>query len=119
MIPENAMNYFAEASRVLKPYGRCVLSFFLLDYYQSDHPRPLGFNRTDFNFDYSYKDYGDDFAIVFPDNPEQMTAYRLRFIERLSQQNELTLAREPVPGIWSGTVTQPIGAQDIVILQKN
>jgi len=75
MLPEAAERYFRTA-RVLKRGGRAVFSCFLLDNDVAGRERPLGFGRDAFNFDHSFGDYGDDFAIVVPSNPEQMTAFR-------------------------------------------
>lgn len=118
MLPNAAASYFEQAARVLKPGGRCVFSFFLLDYYQAGRPRPLGFDRPIFNFDHAYKSYGDEFATVVPENPEQMTAYRLSLIERYAAKANLVLAQPPVPGLWSGQFERWIGAQDVIILEK-
>jgi len=118
MLPEAAENYFMETSRVLKPDGRCLFSFFLLDNYCPGQPRPLGFDKPIFNFDYHYGHYGGDFAIVDPENPECMTAYSHRMIERFSTVAELKLAQAPIPGLWSGSTSTWVGAQDMVILTK-
>jgi SAM-dependent methyltransferase len=117
MLPEAAANYFQESARVLKPDGLCLFSFFLLDNYRPGEPRPLGFARSDFNFDHQYGNYGDDFAIVDIDNPEYMTAYSLSLIERFARQGSLELAQGPVPGLWSGSTSSWVGAQDLVILK--
>ena len=118
MLPEAAANYFQESARVLKPNGRCLFSFFLLDNYRPGQPRHPGFEQPDFNFDYQYGNYGNNFAIAKPDNPEQMTAYSLSLIERFAAQAGLELAQAPVPGLWSGSTSTPVGAQDLVILKK-
>lgn len=118
MLPDASAHYFRESSRVLKPGGRCVYSFFLLDNYLQSQPRPLGFCDPIFNFDYSYGGYGVEFSIVTPTNPEQMTAYKLCLIERLALQAELKLAHEPLPGLWSGTTEDWVGTQDLVVLVK-
>jgi SAM-dependent methyltransferase len=117
-LPEVAEHYFREAARVLKPGGRCVFSFFLLDYYRPGRPRPMVFSRSAFDFDHAYGGYGDDFAIVVPENPEQMTAFRLALLERLVAQAGLEFAQAPVPGLWSGVVQNWVCAQDLIILRK-
>ncbi|NMG06646.1 class I SAM-dependent methyltransferase [Brasilonema sp. UFV-L1] len=117
MLPETTANYFQQAARVLKPDGRCLFSFFVLDNYQPGQPRPLGFARPDFNFDHHYGDNGNDFAIVTPENPEYMTAYSLDLIKRLAAQAGLELVQAPLPGLWSGSTSTWIGAQDLVILK--
>ena len=95
-----------------------MFSFFLLDNYRPGQPRPLGFVRPIFDFDHSYGTYQDDFAIVEPGNPEQMTAYRLRMLERFAADAKLAIAQPPVPGCWSGSHPAWVGAQDLLILVK-
>lgn len=116
MAPANVMHYFREARRALAPGGRCVFSFFLLDYYDPGAKRPHGFGHSRFAFDHSFGAHGDDFAIAQPDNPEQMTAYRSSFVERMAAEAGLQLAGEPRPGLWSGLFDNGILAQDLVIL---
>ncbi len=118
MLPETTANYFNETARVLKPGGRCLFSFFLLDNYKHEQQRPLGFARPDFNFNHTYKNYGNDFAILVPENPEQMTAYKLSFIEGFAAKSQLKLAQPAIPGLWSGNSTSWIGAQDLIVLIK-
>ncbi len=118
LLPETAARYLAEAARVLKPDGRCLVSFFLLDNYRTNHLRPFMFARREFAFEHQYGGYGDDFAIAVPDRPEETTAYRLRLIERFAAQAGLALAQPPIPGMWSGTASTWVGAQDLVILTK-
>ncbi|MGB7085116.1 MAG: class I SAM-dependent methyltransferase [Phormidesmis sp.] len=119
MLPETTSHYFSETARVLKPGGRVVFSVFLLDNYRPSQPRPLGFNRSDFNFDHTYGEYGDSFAIAAPDNPEQMTAYRLQLIENFAADANLSWNQKPIPGLWSGTNTSWVGAQDLILLEKS
>ena len=118
MLPDTAQHYFEESFRVLKPKGRAVFSFFLLDYYRRDQPRPLGFANPVFNFDHPYGQYGNEFATATLDNPEQMTAYRLRLLKNFATQAGFEPVQAPIPGLWSGTHSHPIGAQDLVVFTK-
>ncbi|MGQ0639262.1 MAG: class I SAM-dependent methyltransferase [Gemmatimonadaceae bacterium] len=118
ILPEAAARYFRETARVLKPGGRVLFSCFLLDNYLQGRPRPLGFGRDAFNFDHSYGSYGDQFAIVVPDNPEQMTAYRSELLQRFASDASLSLVQPPVPGFWSGASASWIGMQDLLVLTK-
>lgn len=117
MAPENAAHYFREAARVLAPGGRCVFSFFLLDFYRPGHARPLGFARREFDFHLDQSRFEGDFSTISDDDPEYMTAYHTRLVGRLAADAGLALAHDPVPGLWSGTVDRPIGAQDVVVLR--
>ena len=117
MTPENTANYFREASRVLRAGGRCLFSFFLLDYYQPVDRRPAGFDKPDFNLVHPYSPDSDGCALAFPEDPERMTGYRLSFIRQLAEDAGLRMQEPPLPGYWSG-VPNYIGAQDLVVLIK-
>jgi SAM-dependent methyltransferase len=117
MLPENTAHYFQEAGRVLRPGGCCLFSFFLLDLYVPGRKRPVAFESESFDFDVSYGKYGDDFAAVDAGNLERMTAYRLRLIGRFAEEAGLRIEKH-VPGMWSGAVTNWIGAQDLVVMRK-
>ena len=117
MLPPIVERYINEAARVLKPRGRCVFSFFLLDNYLAGRPRPLGFARPAFDFDHEWGDWGPRFAVGVPANPEEMTAYRLELVRDIAAGAGLRPASDPVPGLWSGRWDAPVGAQDIVVLE--
>jgi SAM-dependent methyltransferase len=118
MLPENTAHYFREAARILRPGGRCVFSFFLLDFYHPGQARPFVFARPDFNFDHPYGGFGRDFAIADVENPERMTAFSTDLVRRMAADAGLSLVTDPVPGLWSGTHDAPVGAQDVVVLQR-
>jgi SAM-dependent methyltransferase len=118
LLPESAAHYVRESGRVLRPGGRCVFSLFLLDHYRPGQTRPSGFDRPMFDFDHAYGGYGDEFAVGVPSNPEEMTAYRLRMIERFAADAGLSLERAPLPGFWSGGFEAWFCAQDLVVLVK-
>jgi SAM-dependent methyltransferase len=118
LLPKAAENYFRETARVLKPNGQAIFSFFLLDNYRPEQPRPLGFARPNFNFEHTYGSYENGFMISNPRNPEEMTAYRLSLINHFSAQAGLEFAQAPVPGLWSGSTSTWVGAQDLIILRK-
>jgi SAM-dependent methyltransferase len=118
MLPSITQNYFKQTARVLKKDGRAVFSFFVLDHYRPGEARPLGFSRAGFNFDHEYLEYGNEFKISNPENPEEMTAYKKALIEKYAAEAGLELVLEPVAGLWSGSFSTWIGAQDIVVLRK-
>jgi SAM-dependent methyltransferase len=117
MLPEATAHYFRESQRVLKLGGRCVFSFFLLDNYVPGRKRPMSFNHEMFNVDHAFGEWGDDFKIGDPQNPEAISAYRLQLIERCAADAGLKLARPPVPGMWSGAFDNWISIQDLLIFQ--
>lgn len=117
MLPDATANYLRETARVMRPGGRCLFSFFLLDYYRPGHPRPHGFARPDFDLDHRIEALGDDFRVGFPEDPERMTGYRLGLIERLAARAGLERAGDPIPGLWSGTELHWVAAQDLLVLR--
>ena len=118
MLPDIAAHYFKQTARVLKPNGRAIFSFFVLDNYWPGHPRPLGFARPGFNFDYSYETFGSDFRIANPNNPEEMTAYKKTLVLKYAEDAGLEMVQDPLPGFWSGSTANWIGVQDLVVLRK-
>jgi SAM-dependent methyltransferase len=116
MIPENTARYMRETKRVLKPAGRALFSFFLLDNYDRLRSRRLEFSKPSFNFDHEYQDYGNGFAISDPSDPELMTAYSRRLITTLADQAGLQIIDPILPGLWSNRFENWVGAQDVVVL---
>lgn len=80
---------------------------------------PAWVRTAGFRLDHEYEDYGSDFAIVMPENPEQMTAYRLEFLSRMAESAGLRLEGLSIPGLWSGSFERWVGAQDLIVLVKN
>ena len=116
MAPDAAARYFAESARVLRPGGRCLFSFFLLDNLRPAAERPRAFAGE--AFDFAHLDPAvDGHAASFLENPEQMTAYSIARIEQLAAAAGLKLEREPLPGFWSGASSW-VSAQDLVVLRR-
>jgi SAM-dependent methyltransferase len=118
MRPAAVARYMTESARVLRPGGRCVFSFFLLDLYDPARPRPLGFADPRFAFDHRHPGWGPDVGVAEPASPEQMTAYRIRLVRRMARDAGLRIDGRPIQGIWSGAARAPVGAQDLVVLHK-
>lgn len=118
LLPEVATNYLQQAARVLKPEGRCIFSFFLLDNYQAGRKRWNLFEMPIFNFDHNLEQYGSDFAVGVAENPEETTAFRLALIEEMMAKAGLQLAQPPLTGMWSGAKSNWISTQDLLILKK-
>lgn len=118
MLPGGTSRYFQEASRVLAPGGRCVFSFFLLDFYDPRARRAPGFDVDYFALDHHIEPWGPEFAVADPADTEQLTAYRVSMIKRFVSAAGLVFATDPLPGYWSGTSERWIGTQDLVVLRK-
>ena len=114
--PDGLRNYVREAARVLRPSGRCVFSFFLLDHYRAGAPRPRKFSGPEFDFE-RYP-IGDDMALATLGRGEQLAAYRSPLIEHLARESGLAMAGRPLPGHWSGSAENWVEEHDVVILEK-
>jgi SAM-dependent methyltransferase len=117
MSPENTAHYIRESARVLRPGGRCVFSFFLVDQITPGVVRPGPFHRADFDFAHRMAGWGDEFRYVRPENPEQMTAYRTSLVARFAAEAGLAMS-PPVPGRWSGTAANSVTVQDLLVLTR-
>ncbi len=47
-----------------------------------------------------------------------MTAYKISFIEQFASEAGLRLVDTPLNGFWSGSTSNWISTQDVVILEK-
>ena len=56
---------------------------------------------------------------VVPENAEQMTAYRYSLLKKYAKKEGLIIVDSPATGLWSGSSKTWIGAQDLVVLQKD
>lgn len=121
MLPRDLSHYLAEVSRVLRPGGRCVVTFFLhtaetaacvregrstfrLPYRYGRSPRPVGADPQ----------YGDCFT-ESPSEVERVVAYERRWVLDQFAASGLTVDTE-LPGSWSGR-SGP-GFQDVVTATK-
>ena len=98
-----AEHYLAESMRVLRPGGRLLATFFLLD---DDSRAALRAGRTTIPFPIDPEE--TEMAVADPDLPEEAVAFDVRWVrERLD-------VRSIDPGAWRGTPTAR-SYQDIVI----
>jgi SAM-dependent methyltransferase len=98
-----AEHYLAEAIRVLRPGGRLLATFFLLD----DESRAA---MRDLRTPLTFHDPDQEVAVADPSLPEEAVAYDERWVrERLD-------VRSIDPGTWRGNPSPPARSyQDIVI----
>jgi SAM-dependent methyltransferase len=100
-----AEHYLAEALRVLRPGGRLLATFFLLD---DDSRAALRAGRTTIPFPIDTEEA--DMAVADPDLPEEAVAFDERWVRaRLD-------VRSIDPGTWRGRPSAPARSyQDIVV----
>lgn len=110
MRPAEVENYLREMSRVLKPEGRCLVTFFLLNEEQRDLASK-GNQKLAFNF-------GDGpWRYIYPQRPESAVAYEENYIVDLFSKYGFKL-REPIHyGTWTGR-PDGLSFQDLLILRK-
>ena len=110
MLPPDMENYLAEIARVLKPGGRCFISFFLLNdvsmaWVKKGIAKQLRFDR-DCGF----------YRLANPDTPEAAIAFDEDYIRKLYDRNGLQI-REFFYGKWSRRETY-LSDQDIILAVK-
>lgn len=117
LLPDRAAHYLHEMRRVLVPGGRAVISVFVLDWYAPERTRPLGFARAAFDFRHQLDDQAG-VAVSNPQNPEAMIAYSMDALAGMLEAAGLRLCEAPVPGLWSGAHPAPVGAQDVLVVER-
>lgn len=113
MLKEDMENYFTEIERVLKPKGRCLISFFVLNTYSIEM---IAAKKSIFNFQYEITGY----RTVDRETPEIAVAYPEKTIRELFAKNKLSII-EPIHfGWWSKGKQRspPSTLQDIVVAIK-
>lgn len=111
MLPADVENYMAELARVLKPSGRCLATYFLLN---EESMRLIELGKSSLNFSSPFGVYRSTHEI----GCEQAVAYDESFIRSLYDKNML-IVREPIRyGAWCGR-TDFLSGQDIVLAWKD
>lgn len=109
MLPADVKNYLSEITRVLRPGGRCAISFFLLN---EESRRRMAEGLGAFNF----KCELDGCYTQNAENPEWAVAYDEERVRFMFGECGLTI-REPILyGTWSSSEVQ---MQDIVVAFKS
>ncbi|MBK9924016.1 MAG: class I SAM-dependent methyltransferase [Anaerolineales bacterium] len=110
MLPSDTESYTREISRVLKPGGKCFITYFLI----TDDPKSL--NRSSVsNLDFIHQ--GKNYRTPNKSNPESAVGYDAKYIEHIYQANNLKIDKFIKYGDWSGR-DDYLGSQDIVIAKK-
>jgi SAM-dependent methyltransferase len=110
LLPEEARHYLAETARVLKPGGRCLLTFFLLTH---EAERELSAGRTMLDFAHPIPGGRTTDAA----QPEEATAFPTDDVRAWCAGAGLAV-REPIHyGVWSGTPGATT-LQDMVVAER-
>lgn len=112
LLPEETEHYFCEAARVLKPQGRCLFSFFLLDRYRG----PGTTTSSQYVFEHPLAQH-EGVAVRDPECPDVAIAYRESIVERAAQDAGLRVMRF-IPGLWTNSGGWAVNEQDLVVLER-
>ena len=111
LLPRDAANYLMESRRVLRNGGRCLFSFFVLDYYRGPGTSSLSF----YEFDHPLADF-DGVAVYEPQVPEHIIAYKIATVEKMASEAGFKVQRI-VPGFWSNAHKVGVNEQDLILLE--
>jgi len=113
LLPKTASNYFRETRRVLRPGGKCLYSFFVLDRYEGK-----GTSACDL-YEFEHPVEGQPgVAVHDPANPEAVIAYSRDRIDDLARQAGLEVERI-LPGFWTATEDPVVSEQDLVLFRAS
>lgn len=110
MLPADIERYLAEITRVMKPDGRCLITYFLLNP-ESSGLIEAGKSALDFKYRVS------ECLTTHPDNPEEALAYEDEKIRQRHAAAGLHICEPVYYGAWCGR-SQYLSYQDIVLSTK-
>jgi SAM-dependent methyltransferase len=108
MLPEEVDHYLGEIARVMKPEGRCLVSYFLLN---KESVRLMG--KPESARDFTHRD-----RMTMRDGPDGDTvAYDQEYILGLYEKHGLQLVGPVHYGSWCGRA-EHLSSQDVVIAER-
>jgi len=110
LTPPDAARYVAEVARVLRPGGRCLATFFLLNEESRRLSAAGAACRT-------FLDEREGMATVNPDCPERAVAHDEGFVRRLLGRHGLRVSEPVRYGSWCGRA-EHLSHQDLVLAVK-
>ncbi len=112
LLPPGAANYLRQTRRVLRPGGRCLFSFFLLDRYRGAGTSAC----TLYEFEHALP--GEEGVAAHDrSRPEAVIAYSRARIERLAGEAGLVVERV-LEGFWTAPEGVAVHEQDLVLLRR-
>ena len=111
MLPDEVSNYLSEIERVMKPGGRAMITFFLLN---QESLKLIESGKSTMGFKYDFGVY----RIKEKSTPEAAIAYQGYFIRNLYGENGLKIAEPVHYGSWCA-MEAFLSYQDIVVAHKS
>ncbi len=111
MLPEEVWHYIDEIERVLKPGGRCLATFFLLN---RESKKLIDLDKSTLDFKCRH---GESMSISDVE-PEKAVAYAEQTLRKRYEALGLTLLTPIQYGLWCGR-EKGMGYQDIVVAKKD
>lgn len=110
MMPKDVENYTKEIFRVLKPNGRCLVTYFILNSESKSYMK----NSSGLSFKYKY----DNYSLIDKDVKEANIAFEEDYLIDVINQNSLSIEKS-FYGFWSGRPKDlSFDFQDMYILLK-
>ena len=110
MLAKEVENYLSEVARVLKPGGRSLITFFLLN------AESLGLIESGLSTVDLREQFGPARA-VSRETPELAVGYDIDFVTSIYEKNGLTISQPIRFGSWCGR-SDYLSYQDIVVAAK-
>jgi SAM-dependent methyltransferase len=110
MLPQDVENYLAEIARLLRPHGRCFITFFLLNI---ESLRRLEEKSATEVFPYVF----DRYRVTDQDTPEAVIAHEEELVRGLYGKYQLKIQEPICYGSWCGR-KDFLSYQDIVLAVK-
>ena len=110
MLPADLENYMSEISRVLKPGGKCLITFFLLNE-ESERLVKSGKSTLDFKYE------TEGCLTIDEDKPEEAVAYPVDTVRNYFDQYDLKIETPIHYGSWCSRDSY-VAYQDMVIATK-
>ena len=110
LLPAEIENYISETARVLRPGGRCWLTFFLLNK-ESTELIDAGKSTLPMTV------IRDRHRIINPEIPEAAVAIEETMVEKFFEKNKLKMKKPFMYGSWCGR-SEGLGYQDGIVATK-
>ena len=111
MLPTDMENYLSEVTRLLKPGGRCFITYFLLT---ADSLKLMSENGSSIDF----KGALPGCRVQDPQEPEAAVAYEEDWIVQLYDKYKLVISEPVHYGVWSG-FADGLSYQDIIVAVRS